>query len=109
MEQLVGSAVEVVGRHDLVAQPRDREQGVRDRRLSRRDAQRAGSAFDRGDPLFEDVRRRVHQPRVDVAEFLQREQIRGVLRALEHVRGGLVDRDRARSRCRVGLLSSVQG
>jgi hypothetical protein len=96
VEQLVGAAVEVVARHDLVAQARDRQQGVGDRRLARGHAQRAGAAFERGDPLLEDVGRGVHQARVDVAEFLQREQIRRVLRVLEHVGRRLVDRHRAR-------------
>ncbi len=109
VEQLVGAAVEVVPRHDLVAQPRDRQQRERDGRLPRGDAQRGRSALDRGDALLEHVRRGVHQPRVDVTELLQREQVRGMLGALEHVGRGLVDRDRPRAGRRVGLLPRVQG
>jgi hypothetical protein len=33
--------------------------------------QRADAALERGDALLEDVGRRVHDPRVDVAEFLE--------------------------------------
>ena len=109
VEQLVGPAVEVVARHDLVAHLRDRQQGVGDRRLARGHAQRARAAFERGHPLLEDVRRRVHQPRVDVAEFLQREEIRRVLAVAEDVRRRLVDRHRPRARRRVGLLAGMEG
>ena len=42
-----------------------------------------------------DVLGRVHDPRVDVAELLEREQVRGVLGVVEDVGRGLVDRQRA--------------
>ena len=108
VEELVGAAVEVVARHDFVAEAGDGQQGVGDGRLSGGDGEGAGAAFERRDALFEHVGRGVHQPRIDVAEFLQREKIRRVFRTLEHVGRGLVDGDRARSGRRIRLLSRMQ-
>ncbi len=65
------------------------------------------AALEGGDPLLEDVRRRVHDARVDVPELLQGEQPRAVLGGVERVRGRLVDRDRARVRAGGGLLAGV--
>ena len=81
---------------------------IGDGRLPGRHGQRAGPAFDRGDALLEDVGGRIHQARVDVPEFLQREQIGGVLGALEDVRRRLVDRHGARAGGRIGNLAGVQ-
>ena len=53
------------------------------------------------------VGRRVHQTRVDVAELAQREEVLRVLGVLEDVRGGLVDRQRARSGVPVRHLAGV--
>ena len=91
MEELVGAAVEVVGRDDLVAHLGDVQQGERGRRLPGGHRQRAGAAFDRGDALLEHVGGRVHDPGVDVPELLQGEQVRRVLGVLEDVGGRLVD------------------
>jgi hypothetical protein len=70
MEELVGAAVEIVGRDDLVTHLSDGEQRERLGGLARGDGEGAGATLDRGDALLEDVRRRVHQAGVDVAEFL---------------------------------------
>ena len=47
-------------------------------------------------PLLEDVRRRIHDSGVDVPEFFEGKEIGGVLGALEHKRGRLVDGHGAR-------------
>ena len=54
-------------------------------------------------------RGRVHDPRVDVAELSQAEEVRGVLRVVEHVGGGRIDRHGAGVGGRVGYLSGVDG
>jgi hypothetical protein len=41
------------------------------------------AALELRDARLEDVRRRVHEAGVDVAEFLEREEVRRVLRVLE--------------------------
>jgi uncharacterized circularly permuted ATP-grasp superfamily protein len=45
--------------------------------------------------LLDDILRRVLDAGVDVAELGQREEVRGVVGVVEHVRRGLVDRRRA--------------
>ncbi len=108
MKKLVGAPVQVVGRHDLVAQLRDVQQRQRRRRLPGRDRQRAGAAFDRGDALLEHIGGRVHDPRVDVAELLERKQVGRVVRVFEDVGRGLVKRHRARAGGRVRHLAGVE-
>ena len=109
MEKLVGAAVKVVARHDFIPHPRDGQQRESDGRRAGCHAERARAAFDRRDPLLEDIGGRVHDPRVNVAEFLQRKKIRGVLGAFENIRGGLVNRNRPRAGGRIHCLSRVQG
>jgi len=60
-----------------------------------------------GDPLLEHGRGGVHDPRVDVPEALEREQVGGVLGVLEDVRAGLVDGHRASARDGVRPLAGV--
>ncbi len=84
------------------------QQGDGDRLLPAGEGQGPDAAFQRGHPLLEDVGRGVHQPRVDPAHLLQGKQVRRMLRALEHVARGLMDRHRAGTGRGVRLLSGVQ-
>ena len=65
------------------------------------------TAFERGNPLFKDIGGRVHQAGVDVAQFLEREQICSMFRAFELITGGLVQRHRATARGGVGGIARV--
>ena len=107
-EQVPGAAIEVGRGDDVVARPRQ----VLDRkgrgRLTAGERQRRRAALERRDALFEHVVGRVHDAGVDVAELLEREQIRGVLGALELIGGGLVDRHRDGARRRVSAPASVK-
>jgi hypothetical protein len=109
VKQLIRAAIEVVGRDDLVAHLGDGDHREGGRGLARGDGHRAGAPLDCGDALLEDVGRRIHQPGVDVAEFLQGEKIRRVLGALEDVGGRLIDRHGAGAGGRVGNLARMQG
>jgi len=53
------------------------------------------AAFERGDALLEHIGGRIHEPRVDVAEFFESEQVGGVFGVAEDIGGGPVHRDRA--------------
>jgi hypothetical protein len=108
-ERAVRAAVERCGGDDVIAGTRDVEQRVDVRRLTARDGERTDAALERRDALFEHVARRVHDPRIDVAEFLQREQARGVFGIVERVRRRLIDRDRARFRVRIARMTAVNG
>lgn len=108
MEEVVRPPVEVVGRDDLVAEAGDRQERVGDGRLARGHTQSASAALEGGDTLLEDIGRRVHQARVDVAELFERKEIGSMLTAPEHVRHGLVDGHGPCSGSRVRLLAGVQ-
>ena len=84
------------------------QQGDGDRLLPAGEGQGPDAAFQGGHPLLEDVGRGVHQPRVDPAHLLQREQVRRMFRALENVARGLVDRHRTGTGGGVGLLPGMQ-
>jgi hypothetical protein len=109
VEEVVGASVELGDRDDVVARAGDVEYGRGDGRLAGGVGERARAAFEGREALLEDIRRRVHDAGVDVAELLQAEEVRRVLRIAELVAGGLVDRYRARSGGRIGLLAGVQG
>ncbi len=104
VEEVVGAAVERGGGDDLVAGSARVVNGQRLGGLAGGGGQRRDAAFERGDALLEDVGGRVHDARVDVAEFLQREEAGGVVGVVEDVRGGLVDRHGARAGGGVDLL-----
>ena len=108
LEEVVGAAVEAARGDQLVAALEQREQGERGGGLATRDGERAHAALERGDALLEDVRGGVHDARVDVAELLQREEVRGVRSVPEAVAARLVDGHRARARGGVGLVARVQ-
>ena len=70
---------------------------------------RATPALERGDALLKDIRRRIHDARVEVAEFLQRKKIRGMFRIPENITRRLVNRYAARTGGGVWRLASVEG
>ena len=80
-----------------------------DRRHTGRHAQRGDAAFHRGDTLFQHVLRRIHDSRIDVAGYLQIEQICAMLGAVEGVGGGLVDRHGDRFGRGFRAVASVDG
>ena len=94
MEQVVRPAVQAGRGDDVLPGLGDVQNGQRLRGLARSDGQRPGAPFQRGEPLFEHVARRIHDPRVDVAEFLQPEQPGGMVGVVEDVRRRLIDRAR---------------
>ena len=67
----------------------------------------ADAVFERREPLFQHRGRRIGNPRVDVAGALQIEQTGGVIGVVEHIGGGLIDRDGARARDRIGMLTGM--
>ena len=64
------------------------------RRLAGTHRHRRGTAFERRHPDFQRIGRRIHDAAVDVAEFLQREEIGGMLAVAELVGRRLIDRHR---------------
>ncbi len=69
VEELIGPAIEIISRHDLVSDLGDVEQRQTRRRLTRGHGKCADPAFEGGDPLFKYVRSWVMNTGVNVAEF----------------------------------------
>ena len=86
------AAVEVARRHDLVAGAGDVGDGEVDGRRAARKGLRRRAALERRDALGEHVVRRVHEPRVDVAELPEAEEVGAVLGVAEVVGRGAVHR-----------------
>jgi hypothetical protein len=74
LELVVGAAVEVRGGDKVVAHRGDVVDREELGRMTGRGREGRDAAFERGDALFEHIVGRIHDPRVDVTEFLQREQ-----------------------------------
>jgi len=109
VKKLIRAAIKVVGGDNLIANLRDIEDSKCCCCLAGSNSQRARPAFESGNALFEDIRRRIHDPRVDIAKLFQGEQIRRMFRVLEHIGSGLVNRDSARAGGWVGDLAGMQG
>ena len=115
VEEVVGAAVERGRRDDVAAGLGQVQDGERLGRLARRPrpARRGCPTAVSGAPSRAAMRAsntrlgRVHDPGVDVADLGQREQVGGVGRVAELVRGGLVDRHGPGAGGGVGLLAGV--
>jgi hypothetical protein len=103
-ELRVRPAVEGRRGYERIAGLRDVEDREHLRRLTARQPDRRDATLERGHPLLEDVGRRVHDPGVDVPEFLKPEQPRRVVGVVEGEARRLVDGDRAGVRSRRRLL-----
>ena len=91
-EQVPGATIEVGRADDIVARARQILHRERRRRLAGPQGEGRHAALDRREPLLQNVVGRVHDPGVNVPEFLQGEQVRRVLGAVELIGRGLVDR-----------------
>src|SRR5690606_30587007 len=103
-----GAAVQLGGGDDVVARPGERREGDELGAHPGCGRDRADPALERGDPLLGAGERGVADGGVDIAVLLQREQVPGVVRVIEHERGGLVDRDGARAVLGVRRAARVQ-
>ncbi len=106
---VVGAAVQRVRGDDGVAGLRDVEQRVDVRGLSARNAERRDAAFELRDALFEHVRRRIVDARVDIAELFEREKACGVIDVIEFVRRRLIDWNRTRFGRGIARVAAVDG
>jgi hypothetical protein len=106
-EQVPSAAVEIGRADDVVARLGDVLDRHRGGGLSGAHSQRRDAAFERGDALLKHGVRRVHDAGVDIAEFLQPEQVGGVLGAAELIGRRLVDRHCHRPRRRVGSIATA--
>ena len=103
------AAVELLRRDEFVAGLHQAMEHQNLRRVAGRHGKSRRAAFERGDALLEHGLGRIADARIDVAEGLQAEQRSGVIDAFEHIRGGLIDRRRARAGGRIGLRAGMDG
>ncbi|MNY04967.1 hypothetical protein D3C86_1376700 [compost metagenome] len=108
-EQVVGAAIEGPRGDDVVARFSNGQNGVGDGRHARGHGQGRDAALQRRQTLLQHVRRRVHDPGVDIARHLQVEQVGPVLSVVEGVAGGLIDGHRHRPGGRIRRIAGVDG
>ncbi|KUG15369.1 hypothetical protein ASZ90_014946 [hydrocarbon metagenome] len=109
VEELVRAAVQVVCRDDLIAGTGYVQEGVGDGSLPGSGRDGTGPSLDCRHALLEDIRRRVHEPGVDIAELAKAEQVCGMFGTPEDVRACLVDRYCPCPGRGAGFLPCVQG
>ena len=105
-QQIVGSSVDGLGSHDVLAGFCQGLERIIDRRRSGRHGQRRHTALQGSDPLFEDVLGRIRQPSIDIARVPKTEPVCRVLGIMEHIGCTGVDGHRSRVGHRVRLLLS---
>ena len=91
-EEIPRPAIEIGRADDIVAGTRDVLDRENRSRLPGRQRQSGDAAFQRRYALFQHVVRRVHDAGIDVAELLEREQVRCMLGVVELIRRCLIDR-----------------
>ncbi len=101
-------AVKRIRGHDMTAGTANVEDAHIYCRLARAECQAAHSAFQGRQPLLQHIRRRIHQPCVDIAEFLQSEEIGGVIRILKYKAGCLINRYGSAQSIWIDLMACVQ-
>ena len=107
-QEIDAAAVERSRGDNVVAGAEQRRDGKMHRRHAACRAHRADAVFERRQPLLQHRRRRIGNAGVNVAGALQVEQTRGVIGIIEDIRSGLIDRHRARTRNRIGVLPGMQ-
>ncbi len=106
LQIVVGSAVDVLRRYNMIARVSHRLKRVGDGCGAGADRQRAGAVFKRRDPRLEDALGGIRQPAVDVACVLQSEAGLAVIAVPEYVGCRLVNRNGSCVRRRIRLLLS---
>ena len=93
-EEVVSATVQRARGDEVIARLRDGENRIAGRCLARGKRERSNSTLECGEALLEHILSRIHDAGVDIAGHLEVEQVRTVLRAVERVCNGLVERYR---------------
>ena len=108
-EQIVGAAIELANRNDVVAHTGNGLDGIGDRRHARGQAQGSDATLHFGDTRFEHRRGGIHDARVDVPRHLEVEQVGAMLGVVEGIGRRLVDRHRGGLGRGLRFVAVVQG
>ena len=90
-QQVIGSSVDSIRRHDVVSLTGDILDGIRNGSRTGSHRQGRHSPFQRSNPLFEHSLCRVRQTTVNISSLFQTEAGSGMGRIAENVRSGLVN------------------
>lgn len=108
-EQIIGAAVQLAGRNDIVAAFRQRLDGISDRGHAGGDCQCRHSTFHRRHALLQYIRGGVHDAGIDIAGNFEIEQVRAMLRIVKGVRSRLVNGNGNGLGGGVWLVAGMQG
>ena len=109
LQEVVGTAVNRTLRHHVVTLAGESGDGIGKGCRTGCDCEGRDTAFEGGYAFFKDILRRVGETAINIAGIFQMEAVRGMLSAVENVRGGLVNRNRAGIGGGVGLfLANVE-
>jgi hypothetical protein len=103
----MGGPIELRHRHDVAAAFGDVEQSIVQRSLTGAHAQRLDAALQRGDAALQHVGGGVADAAVAIALDFEIEQRRAMLRTVERIGDGLIDRHRDGLRRGFRLVSAV--
>ena len=90
--QVVGTAIEVVGSDDMVTSLHDVLKGISDSSSTRGDSQTSHTTLEGCDAIFEHTLSGVGQTTIDISCIAETETIGCMLRVTEHIRCGLINR-----------------
>ena len=106
LELVVRAPVQIGRADEIVARAQYARQRDELSRMPRRNGQCGRSALERGHALLEHIGRRILQTGIDIARLAQCEQVGSVLRTVESISGGLIQRRHARVR-RIGRIARM--
>ena len=103
-EEVVATAVDVVGSHDVVAGSGDIFHSIGHSSSTAGKCESCYTAFESGDALLEHTLGGISEAAIDVAGITKPEAVGSVLRVVENIRCGLIYRHCARVGSRIGLF-----
>ena len=103
-QQVVGTAVNGLGCYDVLARLRQCLEGIVNCCRAGSNCQSSYAAFQGSDTLFEYAFSRVRQSAVDIAGITKTETVSCMLRVMEHIGSGCVDRNSSCVRYRICLF-----
>ena len=107
-KEIPGSAVQVRGTDHVVPGLGDVLNRKGRRGLAGREGQCPDATVHGRHALFQDIAGRIHDTRVDVAQFLQGKQVLGMLSVVELIGRGLIDRHGHRTGHRIRTIAGVE-
>lgn len=108
-EEVPGATVEIGRTHHIVACAREVLDGESGSCLAGCQCKRRRAAVERGQALFQDIHGRIADPRIDIAEFLEGEQICGMLSVAKLEGRRLINWRSHRTGRRIGTPARMEG